>query len=520
VILNDRRGRPAATRIGGRATLDELLRRAAQRRPNAIALVDPPNRESFTDGKPRRLTYAQADRMVSAIAGRLRRIGLNTDAVVGIQLANTIESVLTLLGILRAGLIAMPLPLLWRRAEMVAALSRVSASALIVTGRVGTTNHFDLAMNVAAEIFPIRYVCGFGGGAPDGIIPLDDLYAAQRLDPLPSLEAERAGEPGPGAHLAVITWDATAAGLVPVARNHAELIAGGIGVLLESRMTQDAAILSTLTTSSFVGLGVAVVPWLLSTGSLALHQPFDAEAFMTQCKTMNPDTVIVPGPVIGPLAESGHLAADNGLKSLIGVWRAPERLARAPAWRDTRVRMADVQVFGETGLIAACRGPSGKPAVIPFGLVFAPRAPKGTVVVADVAATPAGTVALRGPMVPRVAYPPGVERSGLPYFKAAVSGFVDTGFACHVDSPAMVVTGPPPGIVGIGGYRFGERDLQELVGRAGVGSGALAILPDVLTGHRLAGTASDQEAVGNALAALGANPLLVGAFGDRARPIT
>ena len=82
MILNDPRGRPAA-RVGARVTLDELLRRAAQRRPGDIALIDPPNRESFTDGKPRRLSYAEADRMVSAIAGRLRRMGLHTDAIVG-----------------------------------------------------------------------------------------------------------------------------------------------------------------------------------------------------------------------------------------------------------------------------------------------------------------------------------------------------------------------------------------------------------------------------------------------------
>ena len=37
--------------------------------------------------------------------------------MVGIQMANTAENVLTILGILRAGIIAMPLPLLWRRAE-------------------------------------------------------------------------------------------------------------------------------------------------------------------------------------------------------------------------------------------------------------------------------------------------------------------------------------------------------------------------------------------------------------------
>ena len=40
---------------------------------------------------------------------------------------------------------------------------------------------------------------------------------------------------------------------------------------------------------------------------------------------------------------------------------------------------------------------------------------------------------------------------------------IDTGYACRVDSvtKAMVVTGPPAGIVSIGGYRFSLRELQD-----------------------------------------------------------
>jgi acyl-CoA synthetase (AMP-forming)/AMP-acid ligase II len=121
MILADPRGRATATRIGGRITLDELLRRAALRRPDALAVLDPPNREAVVGGKPRSLTYKQAEHAVSAIAGRLRCMGLHTDGIVALQMANTVESLLTLLGVLRAGLIAMPLPALWRRSEMVAA---------------------------------------------------------------------------------------------------------------------------------------------------------------------------------------------------------------------------------------------------------------------------------------------------------------------------------------------------------------------------------------------------------------
>ena len=70
-------------------TLDDILRLNAARHPDAIALIDPPNRESFTNGAPRRLTYAQADRIVSAIAARLRDIGLSADSIVATQFPNT-----------------------------------------------------------------------------------------------------------------------------------------------------------------------------------------------------------------------------------------------------------------------------------------------------------------------------------------------------------------------------------------------------------------------------------------------
>jgi hypothetical protein len=517
VILSDLR-RTAALGLGTRTTLDDLLRRAAERRPDAIALIDPPNRESFTDGAPRRLTYAQADRMVSAIAGRLRRIGLHADAIVALQMANTVDSVLTLLGVVRAGLIAMPLPLLWRRADAVAALSRVGASALVVHGRVGAVDHFDLAMHVAAEIFPVRYVLGFGRGTPDGLIPLDGLYSLETLDPVPAMERERALPPGPSAHLAVITWDVSPQGLVPVGRSHAEMIAGGLAVLLETRIAQDAVILSTMTGSSFAGIAIGVLPWLLSGGTLALHHPFDAATFAAQCQSVPCDSIVVPGPLVPQLVEAGHFSRCDRLKKVLSVWRAPERLPRALAWRDPGAVMTDIQVFGETGLLVAQRGPSGRPAAIPFGPVLAPRGAKGAVAVAEVMPTAKGTVALRGPMVPRSAFPPGAERTQLPYFATAANGFVDTGYACRTDRDvnAVIVTGPPPGIASVGGYRFVIRELQDLVDRVEA-SATLAALPDALAGHRLAGTAADRAFIQDALSKLGVNPLLVGAFRDRRR---
>jgi hypothetical protein len=508
VILDDL-PQPASTGVD--ASLDDLFRAAAARRPDAIALIDPPNRASFTDGAARQLTYGEADRMIAAIAGRLRGMNLHADSVVGLQIANTIDGVLAFMGVLRAELIAMPLPLLWRRADAVGAIRRAGASALIVSGRIGATDHFDLAVNAAAEAFTVRHVCGFGSHPPDGAVSLDDLYVAAESDRACAFASARAASPGRGAHLAAVTWDVAMGGPVPVARSNARLIAGGLAVRLASRIPQNAVILSTIPMSSFGGLAMTLVSWLLVGGTLALHHPFDCTTFAEQCRDLHCDTVVVPGPLVAQLAAAGYLSAPDDLKSVIAAWRAPEQLRRAPDWPQSGTSLIDVQLFGEIGLIAARRGPDGRPAPIPLGPALAPQG-------AEAELTRHGTLALRGPMVPRATFPPGAERTALPRFAAAADGFVDTGYAGEVgrDTNAVVVSGPPPGLVSFGGYRFALGELASIVNSLDP-SGRLAVRPDALAGHRLAGTATNQEAIRMALRGIGANPLLVEAFGARPR---
>jgi acyl-CoA synthetase (AMP-forming)/AMP-acid ligase II len=277
---------------GDRTTLDDLFRRAGVRHPDMVALADPPNRESFTFGAPRRLTFAKADRAISALAGRLRRLGLQTDMVVALQLPNGVESVVALLGVLRAGMIAVPLPLLWRQQETVAALRMTGAKAIVTSTRIGSTPHAEIAMQVAADVFPIRFVCSFGNDVPDGVMPLDDIFGPAYSDFVqPSVRPGNAA-----AHIAVVTFDVGTDGVRAIARNHSELIAGGLAPHLESGAPLDAAHLSTIPSGSFAGLALTVMPWLLGGGTLNLHHGFDPDTFAAQCRMQNNGAVVLPGP--------------------------------------------------------------------------------------------------------------------------------------------------------------------------------------------------------------------------------
>ena len=117
-------------------TLDTLFQRSLTRQPDTLALVDPVNKQRITGQKPKRLTYAQADRVISSLAAHFIETGLPANSVIAIQLPNTIEFALTVLAAYRAGLVVAVLPLLWRQAELTMALNRTAARGLAGEGRV------------------------------------------------------------------------------------------------------------------------------------------------------------------------------------------------------------------------------------------------------------------------------------------------------------------------------------------------------------------------------------------------
>ncbi|HEY6022620.1 MAG TPA: AMP-binding protein, partial [Pseudolabrys sp.] len=482
---------------GTAATLDDLFRRAGVSHPDALALADPPNREDFTDGSPRALTFAQADRAISAFAGRLRGLGLGTDTVVAMQLPNTVDSIVAFLGVLRGGMIAAPIPLLWRPQEIISALGRIGAKAIVTTSRIGTAAHADIAMQSAAALFPIRQVCGFGRGLPDGVVSLDGVFTSNHVD-MPAAPTRL----GPAAaHVAAITFDLD---YIPVARSHVELVAGGLETFLEAGSPAETPTLSTIPLGSFAGISLTVLHWLLSGGSLHLHHGFDPNAFAAQGRELDDATVMLPAATITSAADAGLLANPN--QTVVALWRAPERMISASAWGYPSA-VVDVACFGEIGLVSARRGTDHLPALIPHGVVDASRRVPGAPTVIETVRSDAGTLAVRGRMVPTHAFPPGAERGHAPRLQPNRAGYVDTGFPCRLDHNAQgfSIIAPPAGTIAIGGYRFRQTDVDALIAQTDPGATMVAV-PDADLGQRLAGAAADRSALRAELQALGVNP--------------
>lgn len=495
------------TQSGIALTLDDLFRRTASRQPNAVALIDPPNKLRVTGEAPVRLTFAEADQAISAIATRFMESGLPVGSIIAVQLPNTVEFALTVMAAIRAGLVVALLPQLWRQSELTTALNRIGARAIVGIGRIEIVDHAELALNAAAEAFSIRHVFGFGKDLPEGMTPLEITTSglADTFSPVP-LESRRP---------AIITFDVTSDGFRVIPRNHVHLISGGLAILLESGLPQGAGLLSAMAPSSFAGFAASVVTWLLGGGSLAFHHPADLHILEQQIDDESCDTLIAPAALALRLAESGAFSRRSNMRHVIGLWRTPDRVASSDSWQAGDTSFTDVYLFGEIGLFGARRLADGTPAPIVSGPQGAPRANTGSKTVGELVVTPKSTLALRGSMVPIAAYrpvtPPENSLTATP-----APDYADTGYAVRLDRAkgTIDITAPPNGIVAVGGYRFLSQDLDEWAKRLTAGA-MLTALPDQLNGFRLAGRASDNGRAREALAELGLNPLMVDAFRDR-----
>ena len=252
----------------GAPSLDEIFIRSVARKPDELAFIDPFDKSRITGQRPRRLTFAEADAEVSALAAHFVGSGLPVASIVAVQLPNTVELMITALAAWRAGLAVALLPLLWRHAELTDALNRIGARALVTSSRIDGVNHADIAMQAAAEVFSIRHVAAYGDQLPEGLVALDPVLAGASELVFPAPDPRRA---------ALITFDVTTEGLRAVPRSGAQTIAGGLAVVLEAEIRPGSRIASSVVAANFAGLCSSLVAALVSSTTLSLHHPFDLD---------------------------------------------------------------------------------------------------------------------------------------------------------------------------------------------------------------------------------------------------
>jgi hypothetical protein len=431
-------------------TLHGLFVRNVTASPARIALTESPGRR----GGPAVLTYSEAERAVANLASTLRAFGLPEATRIALLLPSGIEFAISFLAALRAGLVPVPLPVLWRHADLSRAIALARAQALVTTGNFALENLPQMAADAARANFDLGFPCAFEPAGIEGVIPLvletgGDPVGIQNGGPSSSMET-------------VVTVAARSEGIALAERTPSQWLAASVAVALSAGIQPGDSFVCAKGLHSLAGLATALVPWLMAGGTLHLGDP------LAHRLPIRPDERI-------------HVAATARLiPALCATLRVPIRSAlalhcdgaagEADLGNVPAERIVDVHAIGENAVIAAQRLTRTQPQPVPLGALRARKDAGESPVVLETAVASDTSILLRGPMLPLAA--------------DGRAGWINSGFTAGSVSPSSFLINPPEAIIAIGGLSYGIADLERRIVEA-VADARVAMVADPALGSRV-----------------------------------
>lgn len=416
---------------------EAALRHHAAHAGNEIAFVDPPDRAKRGMGQPRSLTFADADIIADRIAGRFLGCGLDTGDIIALQMPNTIEAPLLILGAWRAGLVVCLMPLLWRLDEINRAFSQIKAKAAVTVARYGDENSAQTLGEAAARNPSIRFVFAFGEDLPDGVTPIDDWLTD---DGAGDRDTGTPREPARPDQRAIITWTVLRQDACPVPRTHGEIAALAKMFSSQMKLGGGARVLNTYPYSSIGAVAGQLVAPLLAGAQIVLHLPFSFDVFVEQLQENEITYTALPASVISALEERCDLHSREQPLARIGcVWPNPHGVNSGPNLFETPLPIFDIHNFAELAILVRERSSGADPSLLPLGKIYLPGEEdagdpvletrvRGAVTHEESQQVLRGTLCVRGSTVP--AGPLSLAGTLL---QPDSHGFLDTGIGCAVD---------------------------------------------------------------------------------------
>ncbi len=493
--------------VWGQATLDILFRKNVRTHGDQIALVDPPDRENFTNSPARRLTYSEADEIIDDLVDMFHNLKIVRDDVVAVQLPNTIELPLLILACFRAGIIISILPPLWRQYELTKALNIISPKVLITQHVEGDTNYLELMRETAVTVPSVRHVLACGEDVLDGIVSINKAidFAKENADAdqvaIDSTNKITAND------VAIITWNGIESpDLMPMPRSHNHLISAGLTVLLEASLENQGSILCPFNLSGLSALGSFFVPWILTGGCLHIHQPYDWSCFKQQLELEQPSFTGLPPAALTNLCDSvngGELDISN-LKTLACLWPGLG-FSHSSTNIDTYLlpKIVDIFCIGELAVFAHARASNRAIDLIPHGECKFPSTSdngpsllttrlKGCAMKNDTTGTMlVGQLMIKGPMVCESNFHSYITNAeAFTPLERDNQGFTATGIKCEIvdeNGPKLKPVNRQSNIIYHGGLAVSAADLDTIYSEfSGIERAVAVCVPDPILGERIA----------------------------------
>jgi acyl-CoA synthetase (AMP-forming)/AMP-acid ligase II len=487
-----------ATGVWGRVTLDQIVAKNAENRPDHPAVVDFSDRAEWTAGTGEFVTWKELQLRVEALAAFFAAVGLQPDTVVALQMPPTVDAIVAFLAASRAGLVIAPLPLGAREADAIEAARVLSLKAIITVAATAGEKHGERLRDVAAETFQIRFVFGAGGDLPDGLVDLRMVFEEaaslgkgpdlnRRGNPadhaltveLATLPAEEGSDGQPG--------DGTPGRVLPLPRSHNHWIATGLMTLLEGRIDASSVIVSPFAVSGTVGIGVALIPWLLAGATLVVGLPSSTDRLVEEAASVEATHVVLPIRQARRTIE--RLSARRRSATVLAIAEDDAGDWPMPLGSD----VVDVAVLGGFAVVARRRTEAALARSLPIGITGAPaettlapplletriRALPQRAGQMSAGKTLGGEVQVRGAMVPHFNWPAGSQDRRLRPRDA--EGWMATGVGARIvtaQPPAFETAGRIDGLVRIGQTLIDLDALDVVYRTIGGVSDAVALIFD------------------------------------------
>lgn len=299
----------------GRTWSDRLDEHSSER-PDVLALVDAPNRLSFTTGVPRSLTWADVGAEVDRLARVLFAHGVSAGTVVGVQLPNIVELPMIYLAVARLGGIVTPFPVQYRSYE----LERMGTAAgmqVFVTAAQAVSRPLA-AESAALDVPTLAHVLAFGEEAGEGYELIDSHLAAQQPDPLfDEYVSSLSRHPN---DCITLVWTSGTEGVPKgVPRAYGDWDVLGESCIQSPKLCSNDILLNPFPMVNGGGLAGMFVPWMILGATLIQHHPLALDVFIDQIEAHGVTYTCAPPMVLDALVADDSVVAGRDISTLRAV---------------------------------------------------------------------------------------------------------------------------------------------------------------------------------------------------------
>lgn len=344
----------------GDVTYYDAFSEAVRAKGDAVAAIDPPDREALYGGAPRRASWNELADETERTAAALVKLGVKKADRVILQMPNVVDAIPVFMACAKLGVILSPLPVQYSGHEIRHAVATTDAVMIIAAARFKDR---ALAAEAKKMVEGRISVLSMGPDSVEGIESLQSLAEKASLKKGPfGLGGQAAPRAGEADDCFTICWTSGTTGTpkgVPRSHNHWMAIVPASYAAMQ--LQEGDVFLNPFPMTNMAAISGMMGNWLVAKGVLVLHHPFDPKIFLGQLVSEGVTATIAPPAVLTMLLKDQTVlnALDLSKLRVVGSGSAPLSEFMVAGWKERGVEI--VNIFGSNEGVSLATGPLEAP---------------------------------------------------------------------------------------------------------------------------------------------------------------